>query len=106
MNGRLIHQKQNVMKKNMIFGIALLLISLQQLSAQNTAQVSPSVARRFDESFAGASNIHWVSLPKKVTQAQFFYNGASWVAYFDYEANLITSGRRIKSESDLPLKVQ
>lgn len=94
------------MKKNIIFGITLMVLSLQQLAAQDGAQVSPSISKRFEEAFEGARNVHWNSLPKKVTQAQFYYNGGSWLAYFDEGGNIITSGRRIKSVDELPLKVQ
>ena len=94
------------MKKLIVFGVALLLMSLHQLHAQDSVQVSPSIAKTLAQSFAGAKNISWVSLPKKVTQAQFFYQGASWLAYFDEAGNVITCGRRIKAISDLPLKVQ
>jgi len=94
------------MKKLIVFGIAFMLISLQQSHAQDSVQVNPLVAKTFGQSFAGAKNVYWVSLPKKVTQAQFNYQGASWLAYFDEAGNVITCGRRIKTISDLPLKVQ
>ncbi|MEX2233672.1 MAG: hypothetical protein WD824_16020 [Cyclobacteriaceae bacterium] len=94
------------MKKNIILGVAFFLMSLQQLAAQNSIQPNASVAKRFEESFEGAKNVQWVSLPKKVTQAQFGYKGGSWLAYFDDAGNLITFGRRVKSINDLPLKVQ
>lgn len=94
------------MKKHIIFGIALMLVSLQRLHAQDSVRVSPSVTKSFEQSFAGAKNIFWVALPKQVTQAQFFYQGASWLAYFDMAGKVITCGRRIKTASDLPLKVQ
>jgi hypothetical protein len=95
-----------IMKKNIIFGIALMLVSLHNLNAQDSAQINPSVAERFEASFAGARNVFWTSLPKKITQAQFFYNGGSWVAYFDNEGHILTCGRKIKAAEELPLKVQ
>lgn len=94
------------MKKNIILGITFILLSLQQVAAQNNVQVSERVSARFDESFADAKNVRWKSLPKQISQAQFYYNGASWLAYFDEKGTIITSGRRIKDEHELPLQVQ
>lgn len=94
-----------VMKKNIILVVAWMVLCLQQLNAQDSTQVSAPVAKRFQETFAGAKNVHWMSLPKNVTQVQFYYHGAGWLAYFDGKANLITSGRRIKTLETLPLKV-
>lgn len=94
------------MKKNIIIGVACVIMSLQQLAAQDSLPVNGSVARRFEESFTGARNVQWTSLPKKVSQAQFYYQGGSWIAFFDHAGQLITSGRKIKSTQDLPLKVQ
>lgn len=94
------------MKAKIITGIAFVLISLQSLSAQDSAKVNASVKRSFEKSFTTATNVFWTALPKKISQAQFHYNEGSWVAYFDYAGNILTSGRRIKSPSDLPLKVQ
>ena len=94
------------MKKKIIIGVAFMLMSLQQLAAQDSIQVRTSVSRNFEESFEGAKYIQWKSLPKKVTQAQFHYQGRSWIAYYDTNGNLITSGRLIKTIDDLPLQVQ
>jgi hypothetical protein len=94
------------MKKNIILGVAFMIMSLHQLAAQDSAQVSPSVSKRFEATFEGAKNVQWEFLPKKVTQARFVYQGSGWLAYFDQEGKLLTSGRRIKSTDDLPLNVQ
>lgn len=94
------------MKKNIILGVAFMIMSLHQLVAQDSAQVSPSVSKRFEETFKGAKNVQWEFLPKKVSQARFVYQGSGWLAYFDHGGKLLTSGRRIKSAGELPLKVQ
>ena len=94
------------MKKNIILGITLMLLSLQQLTAQENAPVNASVSNSFEKAFEGAKNVHWTSLPKNVSQAQFAYKGSSWLAYFDATGNIITSGRKIKDVNELPLKVQ
>lgn len=94
------------MKKNIVLVVAFMFVCLHQLSAQDSVQVNPSAIRRFNEAFVGARNIHWISLPKKVVQAQFTYDGTFWLAYFDNAGNIITCGRKIKSVSDLPLRVQ
>src|SRR5688572_1137486 len=94
------------MKKNIFIAIAFVVLFLQQLAAQDSAQVSASVSRGFETSFQGAQHVRWNSLPRKITGVQFHYRGGSWVAYFDPYGKLITSGRRIKSVNDVPLKVQ
>ena len=94
------------MKKNIILGITLMLLSLQQLAAQQNAPLNASVSKSFEKSFEGAKNVYWTKLAKNITQAQFAYNGSSWLAYFDATGNIITSGRRIKNADELPLKVQ
>ena len=94
------------MKKNIILGVAFMIMSLHQLAAQDSTQVAPTVSQRFEESFKGASNVHWTSLAKNVSQAQFVYQGGSWLAYFDKDGNLLTSGRKISSIEQLPLSVQ
>lgn len=94
------------MKKSIILGIACMIMSLQQLVAQDALQANTAVSRSFEENFKGAKNVTWVSLRKNISQAQFSYNGASWVAFFDYEGKMITSGRRIKSVDHLPIKVK
>ena len=94
------------MKKNSIFGVAFMIMSLHQLAAQDSAQVSPSVSKQFEETFPGSKNMHWTFLPKEISEVKFLYDGKSWLAYFDADGNIITSGRRIKAVADLPLRVQ
>lgn len=92
------------MKKNII--LAAFMLTLNILNAQDNAKVRASVSEQFKNLFANAKNVQWTNLGKEITQAQFSYNGGSWVAYFDQAGDLITSGRRIKKVEDLPLKVQ
>jgi hypothetical protein len=94
------------MKKSIIMGMACMIMSLQPLAAQDSLQSNAAVSRSFQENFEGAKNVVWVSLPKSISQAQFYYEGSSWIAFFDYQGKVITSGRRIKSVDHLPLKVK
>jgi hypothetical protein len=94
------------MKKNIIIAAVLMLICLNNLSAQESTQVKASVARNFEEKFLGASNVRWTAEPKGISLAQFRIENDAWVAYFSPEGNLITSGRKIKSSDQLPIKVK
>ena len=94
------------MKKNSILGVAFMIMSLHQLAAQDAAQVSPSVSKQFEETFPGAKNMQWTFLPKKLSEVKFLYEGKGWLAYFDADGNIISSGRRIKVVGDLPLRVK
>ena len=101
-----LHQKNTIMKKNIILSAAFMLVSLHQLTAQDDGHVNPSVSKSFEQSFTGARNVTWTQLPSKIAQAKFIYGGGSWLAYFDHEGKMITSGRKIKNVNDLPLEVQ
>lgn len=94
------------MKNNIFLGAALTIISLTNLAAQDSIQLNTNVSRSFKETFQGAEKIRWASLRKGITKAQFYHDGNSCVAYFDEEGALITSGRKIRSVKDLPIKVQ
>jgi hypothetical protein len=94
------------MKSNILYGVAFMLMSLNNLLAQDSIQVSAAVSSSFASSFNGASKVKWQKLSKGISQVQFGYMGNSWIAYFEQNGNLLTSGRRIKSFVNLPLKVQ
>ena len=93
------------MKKNIFFGVAFIMIALN-LAAQDQANVSAAVSKAFTETFPRGERIVWTPLKKGVTQAQFVNGGCPWIAYFDEHADIISSGRRIKSIDLLPLKIQ
>jgi hypothetical protein len=94
------------MKKNILFALAVSVICFHNLIAQDSTNLSPSVARSFESDFSGATKVKAQSLPKKITLMQFNLNEGSWIAYYDKEGKLITSGRRIKATERLPLVVQ
>jgi hypothetical protein len=94
------------MKKNILFALAVSVICFHNLIAQDNTNLSPSVARSFESDFSGASKIKAQSLPKRITLMEFNLNEGSWIAYYDGDGKLITSGRRIKTGERLPLLVQ
>jgi len=93
------------MKKNIILSAALFILCLSNLSAQD-ATVNARVTKSFEEKFIGASNIKWSTHEKGVALAKFRMGDETWLAYFNSEGSLITSGRKIKSADALPLKVK
>ena len=94
------------MKKNIILAVALAVICLTNLFAQENAKIKANVIRSFEKKFAGASNVIWQSQPKGISLTQFRFENETWVAYYNAEGQLITSGRMIKSADTLPIKVK
>lgn len=92
------------MKKNIIIGAALFIISLSNLAAQESP-ANASATQSFEKSFTGASNPKWTRCEKKISLVQFHYMNKPWLAYFDHAGKLITSGRRV-SIHELPVIVQ
>ena len=93
------------MKKNIILSAALTIICLN-LFAQENATVNAYVTRNFEKEFSGATNVAWSNHGKGISLAQFRLDDESWVAYFNRQGDLITSGRKIKSSDRLPYKVK
>jgi uncharacterized protein YbdZ (MbtH family) len=94
------------MKKNFIMVGLMFIISVTNLAAQDSIQVSAATRRAFNASFQGAQNVQWIALPKGIREAKFYYKRNACIAYFDKEGTLIQSGRRIKDLNHLPLSVQ
>src|SRR6187549_3104627 len=94
------------MKKNIILAVALAVICLTNLFAQENAKIKANVIQSFEKKFAGASNVKWESQPKEISLVQFRFEDESWVAYYNNEGSLITSGRMIKEVDTLPIKVK
>jgi hypothetical protein len=94
------------MKKNILLALALSVICLHNLIAQTATNLRASVARSFKSDFSGATNVKVQSVPQRITLIQFNLNEGSWLAYYDEDGNLITSGRKIKTGERLPLIVQ
>jgi hypothetical protein len=94
------------MKNNLLLALALSVICLHNLIAQTSTSMRASVARSFQSDFAGATDVKVQSVPKRITLIRFNLNEGSWLAYYDVDGNLLTSGRRIKADERLPLIVQ
>lgn len=94
------------MKKNIIIAAALGLICLNNVFAQESAQVNASVAKNFASKFAGASNVSWEPKAKGISLVKFHLQNESWIAYYSNEGDLITSGRKVMSPNLLPIKVK
>lgn len=94
------------MKTYMILAVAFLTFSLNQVQAQDSTKINSETFQAFRNLFQDARHVRWTSLSKGISQAQFVQSGKSWVAYFDHGGNLITSGRKVSSPSDLPVTVE
>jgi len=92
------------MKKSIILAAACAMVTVNLL-AQNNSTVSGAVHGRFDALFPGASVLTWKKLDKGITSAQFVQGNRDWLAYFDADAKLIVSGRKIKSNEPLPIRI-
>lgn len=92
------------MKKNIIIGAVLFIISLSNSAAQEST-ANASVSQSFEKSFKGAINPKWTECAKNTSLVQFRYMDKPWLAYFDHSGKLITSGRKVTIH-ELPLLVQ
>jgi hypothetical protein len=92
------------MKKNMIIGAVLFLISLTSSVAQDGTAVNATVARSFEKNFPGASKPKWTSYEDNISLGRFKYMDRSWLAYFNAHGHLISSGRKV-SLQELPAAV-
>lgn len=102
------HEGQNkhnlnttVMKKHIVIIAGLVMFSLS-LTAQNQRETNARVTESFNKNFPGARNVTWTPLKGQVRKAQFGYQGNSCIAFFGANAELISSGKRIKDISTLP----
>lgn len=93
------------MKKNITIAALLFVLSVFSLVAQDNKSVSPTVVGNFEKAFAGASRVRFEPF-KNVYRVKFFYNGNSWLAYYQKDGLLISKGRLIKSLDNLPIMVQ
>jgi hypothetical protein len=91
------------MKNNIIIGAALFIISLSSSVAQDG--IKASVSKSFEKSFTGALDAKWTPCAKSTSLVQFRYMDKPWVAYFNHEGKLITSGRKVFTQ-ELPVIVQ
>ncbi len=93
------------MKNKIIIGAVLFVLSLASSTAQDAASVNASVTKSFEKAFQGATKVRWSACPKKISLAQFAFMGKPWLAYYDHDGKLLTSGRRITLH-ELPVRVQ
>ncbi len=93
------------MKKNIIIALALLVICLFNVKAQESIQVSESLTKSFEREYSGASKVEW-SKANQALVAQFRYLDNFWVAYYREDGEKIACGRKIGTLDQLPLSVQ
>jgi|SRR5687768_14819927 len=93
--------KQTVMKKHIVIIAGLVMFSLS-LAAQNQRDANARVTEMFEKTFPDARNVRWTLLKDQVRKAQFAYQGNSCMAFFNANASLICSGKKIKDISTLP----
>ena len=89
------------MKKHIVIIAGLVMLSLS-LAAQNQRETSAGVIESFNQNFPEARNVRWTPLKNHVSKAQFSYQGNSCLAFFGANAELITSGKKIRDISTLP----
>jgi len=93
------------MKKNIITAAVFFMICLTNLKAQDSMQVTASIAKNFESEFSGASKVEWTKT-NNVFVARFKYQDTFWVAYFNENGEKLASGRKISSLDQLPLLVR
>lgn len=89
-----------IMKKHIVIIAGLVMFSLS-LAAQNH-EASARIRESFNKHFPDAMNVTWTTLRDKITKAQFGYQGNSCMAFFSGNAELVSSGKKIKDISTLP----
>lgn len=92
------------MKRNIIFAAAFAMVTLN-VFAQNDGAIKSSVSKRFNEMFPDATSVSWTGLRNDVAKAQFRQDDHVWLAFFDGNANLMASGRKVKHDASLPLGI-
>jgi hypothetical protein len=71
-----------------------------------TTKVTYRVESAFKKEFEGATSVKWELMKgKDVYQAQFIYNNERLNAYFDFDGNLIATGRFV-AVANLPILVR
>ncbi|MBL7856999.1 MAG: hypothetical protein JNM57_04865 [Cyclobacteriaceae bacterium] len=93
------------MKKTLTSAAVLMLLCLNNLVAQDKLHVSSTVSKKFETEFSGATNVRWEKI-KGAVIARFNYHGDFNLAYFTESGEIISTGRKIKDVSQLPLSVQ
>ena len=89
------------MKKHIVIIAGLVMFSLS-LAAQSQRDASARFTDRFNKTFPEARNVTWTPLKNQVRKAQFGYQGNSCIAFFGANAELISSGKKIRDISTLP----
>jgi hypothetical protein len=93
------------MKKNLIIGAVLLVLSFSNAAAQDSVTVKKPVKESFERNFQGASKVRFETF-KGIYRVKFDYLGGHWLAFFDPAGTLITKGRLVPSNDHLPIAVQ
>lgn len=89
------------MKKHIVIIAGLVMFSLS-LAAQNQREASARVTESFNKNFPEALNVTWTLLKDQIRKAHFGYQGNSYIAFFSADAELISSGKKIRDISTLP----
>jgi len=92
------------MKKNIVI-LGALVVCLCSAYAQESVQVTESIANSFEREYPGALNVDWTKTGT-TTIAQFTYQSNFWIAYYKGDGEKIASGRKIAEMDQLPLNVQ
>lgn len=93
------------MKKNLIIGAVMFLLSFSNAAAQDSARVKKVVKESFEKTFQGATKVRYETF-KGVYRIRFDYFEGHWIAFFDATGGLISKGRLLPSNDHLPIAVQ
>lgn len=94
------------MKKQIIVGAVFMAISLTTLHAQDSVAIGARVSQKFNELYPDADHASWSILPNKASSVTFRRGSTGCLAIFDANGNVVSSGRRLRTVNDLPLRAQ
>jgi hypothetical protein len=99
------NKKYMLMKKHILLAATIILLSINNISAQKKVTVDYVVTTSFNSEFNGASDIQWTKLENSLFMARFENHGDHCIAYFNMEGRLLLTGRKISFEI-IPLVVR
>jgi hypothetical protein len=86
------------MKKHIVLAATIILLSINNISAQKKVTVDYAVATSFNSEFKGASDVRWTKIEKSLFMVRFENHGDHCIAYFNTEGRLLLTGRKIPFE--------
>jgi hypothetical protein len=91
-------KQKKLMKKHILLIAAIILLSINNISAQKKVTVDYAVTTSFNHNFKGASLLQWTKLKNSLFMARFENHGDHCIAYFTPDGRLLLTGRKISFE--------